>query len=80
MTALPKAAPLSGTDPPAPNTDEAKSQHDQSGGFHVKHPNDQQVVSRINRQLGIWRRASSKAWRTRKRLEAARAKAAGEQP
>lgn len=46
--------------------------------FHVKHPSNQRVVRKITRQLRTWSLASQKAWRTRKRLEAARAAGKGE--
>lgn len=77
MTALPKASPLSGlpgTGPSAPNADETTI----SRRYSVKHPTNQRVVNRITRQLAIWANASRKAWRTRKRLEAARAAGKGE--
>lgn len=40
--------------------------------FHVEHPQDQPVIDKLNSRLKVWRRASSKAWRTRKRVAAHR--------
>jgi hypothetical protein len=79
MTSLPKASPLSGlpdSGAPASNTDE----NTRTARYSVKHPTDQQVVSRIIRQLLIWRKASQKSGRTRKRIEAARAAAGKVKP
>jgi hypothetical protein len=79
MSSHPVPHTVAGTGPPASNTDESRSPVDQSGVFHVKHPEDQSVIGLITRNIiKIRAAASRKAWRVRKRQQAARVKAGGD--
>lgn len=50
------------------------SKTDDAGVFHVKHPEDQEVVAAITRGVRTFARsrAARKGWETRKRMQAAR--------